>query len=108
MSRNFSLILSNNIQNIEKDKNLLFIRPYNSGEIENYSELIFFPEENKQNLILKYNYCEEIYKKLIKDCQVELNKLHNKTNSSRYWEIIIGQWLKDFIFISYKNYLQLI
>ena len=108
MCKKFSLILSNNIQNIEKDKNLLFIRPYNSSKIENYSELIFFPEDNKQNLISKYDYCEEIYKKLINDCRVELNKLHNKDNSYKYWEIIIGQWLKDFIFITYKNYLQLI
>ncbi len=36
-----------------------------------------------------------------------MNKLHKKNNSLRFWEIIIGQWLKDFVFVSYKNYSQL-
>lgn len=107
MNKKFSLVLSNNFQNIKKDKNLLFVRPYNENDVDNYSELTFFPEEDKKKIITKYEFCEEIYKKLIRDCRDELNKLHKKNNSLRFWEIIIGQWLKDFVFVSYKNYSQL-
>ena len=56
----------------------------------------------------KYDHCERIYKSILLDLKDELNKIHCKSNyNSRFWEIIIGTWLKMFIRVSYKNYFQL-
>lgn len=108
MKKKFSLVLSDNLRSFKKDTNLLFIRPFNQKKINNFSELVFFPKESKEIMLGKYDYCERIYKSILLDLKDELNKIHSKNNyNSRFWEIIIGTWLKEFIRVSYKNYFQL-
>lgn len=108
MKKNYSLVLTNNFKNFKKKSNLLFIRPFNEKKINNFSKLVFFPKESKKKIFDKYNYCEKIYKSIFIDLKNELNKIHSKNNySSRFWEIIIGTWLKEFICVSYKNYNQI-
>ena len=108
MKKKFSLVLSGNLKSFKRDLNLLFIRPFNQRKINNFSELVFFPKESKKMMLDKYDYCERIYKSILLDLKDELNKIHCKNNyNSRFWEIIIGWWLKDFIRVSYKNYFQL-
>jgi len=108
VKKKFSLVLSDNLKSFKKDLNLLFIRPFNQSKINNFSELVFFPIESKEIMSDKYDYCERIYKSILLDLKDELNKIHCKSNyNSRFWEIIIGTWLKMFIRVSYKNYFQL-
>ena len=52
-----------------------------------------------------YSYSEKIYHQLLSDLTKQLNIIHNLKKKERYWEIIVGCWLIDFILISLKNFL---
>lgn len=45
-----------------------------------------------------------VYNSIIDDLVRELNKKHNENKSKRYWEIIIGPWLKSFLGIVHNRY----
>ena len=60
--------------------------------------------QSKKKVNSVYNYCEKKYENILMDLYKEFNKLHKLNYPKRYWEILIGRWLIDFIFICYKNY----
>ena len=55
--------------------------------------------ENRKKVNSIYDYCEKKYLVLLKDLQREFNKIHKLKYPIRYWEILIGRWLIDFIFV---------
>jgi putative transferase (TIGR04331 family) len=57
-------------------------------------------DEKKDN----YEKCEKIFNKIIKNLSRELNRLHNLKYDQRIWEIIFGRWIKDFIYICFRNF----
>lgn len=63
---------------------------------------IDFKKKNKDLIFL-----QDLYEELIIIFTDELNRLHNKNESRRYWEIIIGFWLHEFIGLSFIYYSQL-
>jgi len=50
------------------------------------------------------NEVNNIYDKLLVDMVVSLNKYHKTNYSKRYWEIIIGYWLKRYIKVVINRY----
>ena len=54
--------------------------------------------------IEKLEYCEQLHKRILKSLSSELNKIHNESYDEKFWEIAIGRWLSDFIYISYFNF----
>ena len=38
---------------------------------------------------------------------IHLNKLHNVNLSKNQWQVILGEWLRQFIYIIYNNYFKL-
>ena len=65
MKKKYSLVITDNLKSFKGDKNLLFIRPFNQRNINNFSELVFFPKESKEIMLDKYDYCERIYKSIL-------------------------------------------
>lgn len=47
---------------------------------------------------------EDIYEECLVRLSEQLNILHSTKNTLKYWRIIIGPWLKDFIFILYDKW----
>jgi putative transferase (TIGR04331 family) len=45
-----------------------------------------------------------VYNVLISDISNYLNKIHNKNYSEKYWEIVVGPWLKIFLTIVRERY----
>lgn len=59
---------------------------------------------SRKQIITQNNYCEKIYSYLIVKLSKNLNQIHNENLSSRAWEIIIGEWLKNLVYYLHKNY----
>ena len=59
----------------------------------------------EKDLDQNFNLTKKIYNNLILDISKELNKIQNRNFSTRFWEIIVGHWLREFIgFIVGKFY----
>ena len=62
--------------------------------------------DNKKKLKKDIKIINKIYDKILKNISEMLNDYHNVKNSSIYWEIIIGYWLKNFISFCYDRWCQ--
>ena len=56
--------------------------------------------------LLKNNFSKLAitHNKFIKLLSMELNKLHSVNKNHRYWSIVFGAWLRDFIWATYNRY----
>ena len=87
---------------INKKKNLLFHHAYQQNK--------YFQKKNKYNVAKLYefnkhkNLSKQIktvnknYNVLLFYLSKKLNEAHNKKFKKEYWEIIIGKWLKTFVY----------
>jgi len=55
-----------------------------------------------------HDYLFKCYKNFLKALSFNLNNIHNTNKDNRYWEIIIGHWLKHFLWTIYNRYKTLI
>ncbi len=94
-SNNDKIIVLEKIYDLKKNQNF---NPKNIQIIEN-------KPKDKKELIKVYEYCNIIYRKLLEDLSLELNRIHGLKKNSDSWEVIIGKWLLGFIYISYNNYI---
>ena len=108
MSKKYSLILTDNFEKLEKTENILTLKL----QIPNFDrdikfETVSFPAISRKEIYDRYNFCEKIFNSLLRDLVIKLNSIHKIDYSQRSWDIIIGKWLREFIQISYKDYLQI-
>ena len=61
--------------------------------------------DDRKKLYDSYLYTNEIYKKTLIKVSNKLNSIHHLNNSIKYWEILIGLWLKILIQTCYEKYL---
>ena len=66
-----------------------------------------FEDLNRKQILRRTKYCETIYEEKLIILSQYLNRIHNEKYSIRSWEIIIGFWLRQFIYFSYRNYMNL-
>ena len=59
------------------------------------------------NRINSYKIADEIYDSVKLDLVNELNTLHSKNFSLRFWQIIFGYWLVNFIHICVERYFRI-
>jgi putative transferase (TIGR04331 family) len=57
----------------------------------------------KENLSKKFFYINNVYNNYLIEITNFLNKIHKVNYSLDYWKVIIGPWLKRFIFIVYDR-----
>ena len=103
-----SLILTNNLDKIDRNENLIGIVPRDpSLNLDQNFEKINFPNLKKNEIINRYKDCKTIFDKILAELTQTLNKLHKINFSERAWNIILGTWLNEYIQIFYKIYYQL-
>lgn len=106
--RKYSLVLTNNVNIINKKENLISIRPLkyilDCNDLSDDSE---FNNISRSEIVKRYKFCEKIYKNLLNHLSIELNKLHKVNYSLRSWDIIAGRWLKNYIHTCFKTYLEI-
>lgn len=75
---------------------------------KNYKNIIINKKLfKKKEKIKKFKYCERVYKKIFDDLIINLNKIHKAKHSQKYWKIVIGRYLKDLIYLIYKNFIEI-
>jgi len=102
LTNNLSYLKSTNKKIIVLDK----IYDLKKNEDLNYKniQVIQNKYKDKKELIDTYEYCNNIYIKLLKDLTIELNRTHGLKKNTESWEVIIGKWLLEFIYICHKNF----
>ena len=103
LTNNLNYLKSTNEKIIVLDK----IYDFKKNEDLNYKniQVIQNKYKDKKELIDTYEYCNIIYIKLLKDLTIELNRIHGLKKNTESWEVIIGKWLLEFIYICHKNFL---
>ena len=109
MSKNNTLLLFQDYSKLKDNNNYLSILPITN----NLKKIIKIKEINfvlpTRNEVLKdYEFCNEIYKNISKKFLKLFNEIHNVNFGQKSFEIIIGYWLKNYIYQSFKIYKQLI
>ncbi len=57
------------------------------------------------NLIKKnFSQMSRVHRKFLKLLTTKLNKFHSIDRGERYWSIVFGAWLRDFIWTTYNRY----
>lgn len=98
------LSLSNKTKYFKKYKKVVTIENIFSTKKHSRVKIVKNIAKSKNQVNKTYSYCEKIYKKLLNEISIQLNILHGTNNSKRYWEIIIGDWLKDIVLVCHKNF----
>ena len=70
-------------------------------------EVIKYHFDDRKKIESSYKEINLIYNDLLKLISDSLNKLFNKNNDSRYWEIIYGWWLFTYILVIYDRNLSI-
>jgi len=105
-----NLILSSNKENVSKDfcnifleERILFYFDKEDLKKLNYfvAESVLYENQDRRN---SFVLCENIFNSIIGDIYLNLNNIHNVSWSKRSWEILIGFWVKKFIYVIFYKF----
>ena len=102
-----NLIFFYNSENLKSNENYFLYGNYNkyeNTELKNLN-IDLFEKKNIDNeeLIKKYDYCEKIHLKIISHLKIEFNKIHKTNYSKKFWEILLGKFLRYFIYSVFNS-----
>jgi len=109
----YSLVCNSSSEHWPKNKNLFFLGYWClenlKNSFKNFSKykIINDLDKNDEQTRDDVNKIGQIYISLINDLVKSLNKLHKKNFSKKFWEIVVGPWIKVFIGIVYERYTSL-
>lgn len=63
--------------------------------------------DNREQLHSDYKYLSNVYEDILSELSKDLNKLHGKQYSQRYWRIFIGPWLGCFVQVVFDRWVML-
>jgi len=107
-SNNNILLLCQNFSRLDAKKNYLSIFPISNELKEKFMiKEINFVSPTRKKLLDKYEFCNQIYQKIIKKILKLFNEIHTVNFREKEFEIIIGYWLKNYIYQSVKIFQQL-
>ena len=103
-----TLLLIKDFSELQTEKNYLSVLPL-SKDIKDKFKIkeVSFNTPSRSELLKNYNYCNDLFKILFKKIIEILNRIHKINFNEREWNIIIGYWLQNYIYSSYKIYNQL-
>jgi putative transferase (TIGR04331 family) len=96
-----------------EDRPILFLGkwcvPYNDRYSIKHMEYAIHPYhwDDKEKQHKDCIYLDKIYEKLICQISVKMNHIHQVSYSDRYWEILLGKWLRTFIHITFDRWTSL-
>ena len=67
-------------------------------------DIIPYHWDNRKKLYNDLLYLDELYEKILKQLSIVLNNLHGCNYSLRFWRIIVGMWLSQFICMYFDRY----
>ena len=102
-----NLELSSNKQSLADDCCNIFLEERTLAEVEkkpfNYllSYPILFSNKDRVN---SFKECDQIYQSVLNDLYSQLNEIHNINWTKKSWEILIGFWLRKFVYIIFFKF----
>ncbi len=69
------------------------------------AEVIDYHWDNRQRVFDDRRYLGELYTRLLENLAADLNELHDTDHSLRYWRILVGPWLKNFVELLHDRWL---
>lgn len=97
----------------DKNQKIVFLgewcKLYNRKEVWSnldYEEIPFI-WDNTAKVEKAIIYCDEIYEKTLAELTTIINNIHNIKEETKYYRIILGNWLYHFIHQAYDKYLTL-
>ena len=98
-----TLLLCKDLSKLDSDTKYLSILPVDQDIRKKFKiREIDFLTQTRNEIINNYEFCEEIYKKIFKKILKYFNEIHNTNFDEQGFEIIIGYWLKNYIYVSFK------
>ena len=104
------LVIFNQIEKKNKKENYIFYNQqiknkFKSNHIIKKNIVIAKPYglTNKQ-IINDHLYLYKCYTHFLKELSNRLNIIHTKNYSVRYWEIIVGHWLRSFLWTIFNRF----
>lgn len=97
----------------EKDVEVIFLgewcRTLNAKNVWQRfnSKVMPYHWDDREKLYCDYQEILELYENILIDLSIELNKIHGVQYDTRYWRILVGPWLADFIQIVLDRYMML-
>jgi len=94
----------------ESDEELIFLgdwcRPLASKNLIDKHDynIVQYHWSNKAKLRSDYDYLEQLFEKVLLELSRSLNSFHNVTYSLRYWRIILGPWLLEYIAVLWDRW----
>ena len=76
------------------------------GNFDKYNKVPYHWDD-REKLYCDYQEILELYENILIDLSIELNKIHGVQYDTRYWRILVGPWLADFIQIVLDRYMML-
>ena len=67
------------------------------------AEVLAYPWDDRAKLYEDYQYLRDLFEQLLSDLSSELNKIHGVDHSLRYWRIMLGPWLMNFLPIVFER-----
>jgi len=102
-----NLIFSRNTKQLSKKYSNILIGEWllSSNIKKNYSYKVSKYHWTKKEKRLKgYKFVKKIYKKILKNLILYLNKYHETNYNNRYWRIIVNHFLLHYIFFIYDRW----
>lgn len=102
-----TLSLSNKYEDFSNYENVVLVDDiFYLKKIEKLKKIRIIKNQarDRKHINSVYSYCEKIYSELLQDISIQLNILHGLKNNQRYWEILVGNWLIDFILVCHKSF----
>ena len=106
---NFFFAASNIKKYWSKDHPIIFSGDwcfdYKDDLIRFKSKVIPYQWSSSQKVIKAQVYCEKIFEEVLKKITNDLNKFHNQNHNTKYYRILLGNWLIHYIHQCYDKYI---
>jgi putative transferase (TIGR04331 family) len=102
MIKRYCLVSTADERTWPEDKPILFLGEWckrfsrKNSWIDLDSETLRYHWNDRKKLIEDYNFLKELHEVLLNELSTQLNRIHKKNYSTRYWRILIGPWLGYF------------
>ncbi|MBI3632697.1 MAG: transferase [Candidatus Vogelbacteria bacterium] len=94
----------------KKDEPILFLGewcltyPHKSSHLAVDTEVMPYHWNDRSKLYKDYQYISSYYEVILNKLALKLNEIHKVDHSLRYWRILIGPWLGQFMLMMFDNW----
>ena len=102
-----NLVLSSDKRSLEINHCNIFLEDRILNELEEKPINYFVADEilfNNKDRVESFKICEQIYESILDDLHLKLNEIHKIQWNKKSWEILIGFWLRRFIYIIFFKF----